>query len=1128
MSLQLFLGNSGSGKSHLLYETIISQAVKYPQKQFILIVPEQFTLQTQRDIVFMHPRKGIMNIDVLSFERLAFRIFEETGQGDIAILEETGKSLVLRKIAANIEKDLQILGFHLKKSGYVSEIKSMLSELVQYNVSLESLDKMIALSEHQPALQMKLKDLKLLYQEFFAYLADHYITTEEIPDRLCQVADQSVRMKDSIIAFDGFTGFTPIQNKVLERLMPLTEKIYITVTLDSREDPFRKEADYKLWHMSKKTISQVTAMAVRQRIEIEEPVVLKKTVGYRFGESKDLKWLEQHLYRYGKETYQEAPEHIHIWETPNPLQEAKAVGQEICRLVFGQGYRYQDIGVIAGDMEVYSHVIKRVFLNYQIPVFIDEKRSILLNPFVEFLRSLLQVIKKNFSYDSVFRYLRTNLAGIEREETDQLENDCLAFGIRGFSKWNREWEELEESEPIRQRVVAPFQPVISCIKSEKSTLREKTEALYQLITGLEIEQQLKAYEERFITSGEQILAAEYHQIYPIVMGILDKMVSFLGEETMSLEEYIDILEAGLSEAKIGMVPPGADSVMVGDLERTRLEHIKVLFFVGMNEGMVPKISEGGGILSDVERDFLQENNVELAPTAREKTYIQKFYLYLCLTKPSDLLYLSFSKSSAGGDALRPSQVIGIMENLYPDLKVISKQQGVDLEETPVCASAGMEQLIAGLQELKEGRGTLKFLEIYNWYAKQDIWKPKLNQLIQAAYLENPKEALEKAVVQALYGTELVNSVSRLEKFSACAFSHFLQYGLRLRERREYEFLPVDLGNVFHMALEQFSKELEAGPYNWLTITDEQAAHLSEQALLQVTEEYGNTILHSTARNEYMIDRIRRILKRTIWGIRHQIKAGRFLPKHYEIPFHFLDQTEVIQIRISDQEKMRLTGKIDRIDIYEEEDTVYVRVVDYKTGNKTFDLNELYYGTQLQLAVYLNAALELEKRSFPHKNIVPAGLFYYCISDPMLDKKEGISKEEIEAGILEQLKLEGLANESDQMLIYQDSNLAERAQVLKISLKKDGSLNAASEKKVATTRQFKVISKYANEKIREIGLEIVKGTISVNPYELEEQDACSYCIYKGICQMDGKIPGFEKRKLKKMSEQDLYERMEGDE
>lgn len=1173
MSLQFIFGNSGSGKSDFLYDSVLKQAKENKEQQFLSIVPEQFTMQTQRELVERQKQHAIMNVDVLSFARLAYRVFDDLGKQNVVVLEETGKNLVLRKVAEQKKAELKVLGANMNKMGYVGEVKSLISELMQYNIRPDALAEFLEKEPLGEGLRLKMQDVLTMYQGFTEYLKGRYITAEEVLELLYDVAEESKLLCGSVIVLDEFTGFTPIQNRLMEKLLVLAKKVSVSVTMDVREDFYQCRGVHELFAMSKKTVASLLKVAELCKVPVEEPIVLPTGEKRRYAGAPDLYFMEQNLFRPGAGSYrykvsekamksnknhekltdsqlEETPD-IRITSLKNPREELKFAAREIVRLTREQGYRYRDIAVVTGDVQQYGNYVPEIFEQYHIPYFIDQTKNILFHPFIECIRAILEMIEYDFSYESVFRFLRCGLAEkiipqgklssmeleldgetgeksaqckeqtihrLTEQEIDRLENYVLARGIRGASRWSKPWtfvmpdgtlEDMERLNEIREAVYENFKPLLMAFRGKENTVSTQTFELYSLIRRLDMEQLLKERGEFFEKNGNQARAKEYDQIYKIVMDLFDKVTSLLGDETMTIREYSDILDAGFEAAKVGIIPPGNDTVTVGDIERTRLNHIKILFFVGVNDGVVPKAGNQGGIISQFEREKMAEYHLELAPGAREKVFIQKFYLYLNMTKPSERLYVTFCRVNSDGKALRRSYLIGTLLKLFPQLVVEEPSEEETLEGV-LTAESALPFLMEGLNKPVEDEEA--WTALLAWYLSDEGDREKALQLFDAAFGVHQDDAISKAVTKALYGNTLDNSVTRLEQFAACAFAHYLSYGLRLRERELQQFASVDMGNIYHDVLERFAKGIEMSEYTWFDIPQEAQDALLSQSMEDAIAGSGIGDVFEDARNSYLLKRMETTAKRTIWALMLQVRKGKFVPSGFEVSFSRAERLDAVQFQLGEDEKMRLRGRIDRIDTYETDDKVYVKIIDYKSGNTSFSLLNFYYGLQLQLVVYMNVALELTKKIYKGKDTEPAGIFYYHITDPMVDSDGGESEEEIRRSILEQLKVGGLVNEDPEIYGAMDTDFTGTSSVIPVALKADGSLKAAS--KTASAYEFGLMSDYVRKKIEHVGKEIFAGNVSVKPYLLGDRSGCDYCPYHTICGFDVRMPGFSYQQFEK--------------
>ena len=1157
MSLQFIFGPSGAGKSRQIYEDIIRRAKENPKQNFFIIVPDQFTMQTQKDLVTLSDRGGILNIDVLSFGRLSHRILEEVGRKDMPVLDDTGKSLVLQKVAADLKEELPTLGSLLHRQGYIHEVKSAISEFMQYGIGTEDVDRLIEYAGKRGALVHKLKDLKTLYKGFTEYINGNFITTEETLDVLRRSLHKSKLLPGSVVIFDGFTGFTPIQNRLIQELMGLCGEVIVTVTIGEGEDPYKLDGEQKLFYLSKKTVADLERLAREAGVGRAEDVFIKS--GARFASAPALLHLEKNLFRYQTESYGQEQSELQIFETVSPQEEVHQTALYIRQLIRQENMAYRDIAVIMGDLEGYAPYVENEFAQLGIPCFIDRTRGIVLNPMIEYIKSALALFLKDFSYEAVFHYLRSGMADIAREDIDKLENYVIQTGIRGYRKWSRlfthktaamgaDEESLMELNAIRERFMTQVENLVAKGgKKDGKCAGTYVECLYDFLVQNQVQQKLCTYENFFLEQGEPSKAKEYAQIYRLVMELLEQVHQLLGEEQISLQEFADILEAGFGEIQVGTIPQNVDRVVVGDMERTRLKQVKVLFFLGINDGNIPKNASKGGIISDIDREFLSQSGLELAPSPRQQMFIQRLYLYLNMTKPSHRLYLSYSKINSAGKSIRPAYLIDTVKRMFPLVEVQYPQNRSVLEQI-VTPQEGMRYLAEQLREYAEGtlpqEKQVEFFTVYAAYGEaaecpgpqdcaegagsvSDAGNGKLcgkrALLTDAAFKRYKDSGLSKAVARALYGMNLQNSVTRLETYAACAYRHFLQYGLSLKEREEFGFETVDMGNVYHAVLESFAGKLAEHQYTWFDFPEVFAQDAVKESLEAYAATYGDTVLYSSARNEYAITRMGRILTRTVLTLQNHLQKGSFMPEQYEMSFRYADNLESIHVTLSEQEKMHLQGRIDRIDVAEDEEHVYVKVIDYKSGNKQFDLAALYYGLQLQLVVYMNAAMEMEAKKHPDKEVVPAALLYYHIDDPTVETPVELSEEALNEEILGKLRMHGVVNREPDIVERLDRYMQDKSAVIPVEKKKDGSFSARSS--VMSREELQVVSDYVNYKVKNIGREILDGRISVNPYEKGTAEACTYCAYRKVCGFDRQVPGYEKRSLENLSKDEAMNRMQ---
>ncbi len=1136
MSLKFVFGPSGSGKSRKLYQEIIARSLKEPDRKFFFLVPDQFTMQTQKELVSLHERGGILNIDVLSFGRLSHHVLSKTGQEQTPVLDDTGKSLVLQKVALKLADRLPVLGSYLRKQGYIHEVKSAISEFMQYGIGEKQIEQLISGSAGRGALQKKLKDLAVLYQGFREYIDGNFITTEETLDVLGRNLSRCDFVTGSVVVFDSFTGFTPIQYRVIREIMKLAGETIVSLTLGEGEDPYTVCGEQELFYLTKKTVKDLLRLSEETGTMRQKDDFVQAGEKDRYQNSPALRLLEQNLFRYQTKPFKEKPQQIHLAQMTNPLEEVHQTGLAILRLVREKGMNFRDIAIILGDPESYAPYVENEFLRLEIPYYLDRTSRIVLNPMTEYIKSALELFIRDFSYESVFHYLRSGLSDLTMEEADLLEDYILETGVQGCRRYSRLFtrktkEMGEEEEPLCRinRIRQSLMDQVEVLHGEKkATVSDYVERLYEFLVQNRIQEKLKAYEVMFTGQNQPAKAREYAQIFRLIMDLLNQIYELLGTETISLEEFLEILEAGFGEITVGTIPQNVDRVLAGDMERTRLKQVKALFFLGMNDGNIPKSGSTGGIISDLDREFLSASEVELAPSPRQKMYIQRFYLYMNMTKPSSELYLSYSKINSAGKSIRPAYLIDTVQKIFPLLTCTYPELDPLLTQV-VSAKEGISYLSDRLRDYVQGRQESEGKEFYTLYAAygEEGWEATRRQLTDAAFYQYRESALCRTVAQALYGLQLENSISRLETYAACACRHFLQYGLSLKERREFGFEQVDMGNLFHAVLEEFSHSLEQDEnYTWFDFPEEYAQKAIHEIMEEQAAQYGSSVLYSTARNEYAVTRMERILLRTVLTLQNHLRKGEFVPEAYEVSFHSAKDLNSVDIALSEEERIRLQGRIDRIDTASDKDHIYVKVIDYKSGTRSFDLAALYYGLQLQLVVYMNAALEMEARKHPDKEIVPAAMLYYHVEDPIIETSAPLTEEEIREKILEKLKMKGLVIEDEEIAGKLDRDLKENAgvksDVIPVEKNKNGQFSARSD--MMRKEDFRILSGYVNRKMKEIGRQILDGRIVPDPYEKGKEEACTYCVYQKVCGFDVSLPGYDKRKLQELTKEQVFERI----
>ncbi|MBO4782839.1 MAG: PD-(D/E)XK nuclease family protein [Lachnospiraceae bacterium] len=1102
MGIIYHLGSSGAGKTTGIQNRIIKEAEADLDRSFLFIVPEQFTLQTQREILQKSSRGGMFNIDALSFNRLCFQVFDEQGITLPKVLEDTGKSMIVKKMLLEHQDELTIYRSKVKKQGFVEEMKSLIAEFYQYRIDRDRFEKMKEMAGDRRILASKLHDIEIIYDAFAKFIDGRFIMNEEVIDRMCDIAGESKLLKDAVIVLDGFTGFTPSQYNCINTLMKYCADIHVVLSIGKKEAERVADGDLNsegsLFELSIKTIEKLDKLATANNIPSSFEFYDDEKGRYKNNPS--LAHLEKNLFRYPYSVSEDASS-VELFSAANMEEEADFITAKIKELVFEQGMRYEDIAVLAGDITAYGGIFERKFIGSGIPVFVDEKHSIAGKNAVEFIDAVLDTELSDYTYESVFRLLKTGLCGIEEENIHKTENYIIAHGIKGIRRWNREWKYkdafLPEINSVREQTLSILSGFRDCEKKEP-TVTERLTQLYGILDNCGIELKLYETAQKLKESPDpkqRIKGMELGQVFKAIVTVFERINSLLGPEKMALREFKDVLKTGFAEAKLKSIPGGADSIVVGDIERTRIDNKKVIFLAGCNDSVIPKNASKEGLLNEYDRELFADHEIELSPTKRDNAALSEFYLYLALTKPSKKLFITYARISGEEKESRPAYIFTSIMRLYKDLKI---KRMSDCEKDNVYRILGSDKGLSFLiGQARNTESSTLDKRIYEFLQKELYGEnSRLMKLVEDALKGKRKPGgLTREEAESLYGKVIIGSITRLQTFAECAFSYFAKYGLGLEERAEYQMGSLELGNIYHKALELYAKGIKKDKLKWVDVSSEERNAREQAAIEQALSSYDD-IINSTKRLEYYKKSILRVVDRTIDIVTRQIAMGEFDVGYVEQGFKH------------ENTLMSLSGIIDRLDIVKKKGKTYVRVVDYKTGKTVFDLELVKAGLQLQLAIYMTEAVALLKEQ--GEDPEPAGMYYYHIDDPVLDAEE--NETELEKKRIRSLKLDGLTvNEDgiiglhDRTLISEDgSRLPEKSDIIKYECNKDLSISSNSEKWVIPKEDFQDIQNIANKKAEKIAEDILSGRVDIDPYEYKGSGPCKYCAYINVCGFDRKL------------------------
>lgn len=1142
MGLKFIYGRSGSGKSYYCLEDIKRSIEKGNNSSKILLVPEQFSFQSEKNLLKFLGEENINKAQVLSFKRLAFKVFNEVGGVTHRHINESGKAMLIYKIMKDINNELKVFKSSAKREGFIKTISEIITEFKRYSITPDALLKSSE-SIDENTLKSKIEDLGRIYSKFEEALKDKYIDSDDDLTLLLEKLDKSKLFNGAEVWIDEFFDFTPQEYKILEKILIKSKKTNVTLSTDVLEGNASID-NLDLFYPSKNTEEKFLRIIEENNIKFEKPVALSCAPCYRFREKEELIHLEKNLYAFPYREYKKPTEDITLFKALNRYGEIENTARDILKLVRERGYRFKDIAVITGDLEGYENLVRAIFSEYDIPYFIDKKLQISNNPIVVFILSAIEIFTKGWSYEAVFRYLKTGLTDLDEEEIDILENYVLANGIRG-KKWTDkgEWsyrikygyykdEEMSEEEKediklinlLKEKISTPLINFHDNLKGSKSS-KEMTLALYGFLEEMSITKRIEEWINKFKKIDELDRVNEYNQIWNIVIDLLDQIVEVLKEEEVSIDVFGKLLKSGFEQYELGLIPPSLDQLLVSSIERLRSHQIKALYIIGVNDGVFPKVLASEGLLTDIDRENLKSSGVEVAKDTKSKAFEDQFLTYITMTTMSHYLRVSYPISDYEGKSLRPSIVISKLKRIFPNIKEVSdviSSESIDEEFDKIgTPRSTFNELILNLRNINDSLEIHPlWLSAYDWYINNEEWKDKLINILEGFSHNNVAEILDTQKVRKLYGSKLNISVSRLEKYAECPFSYFVKYGLRAKERKIYKLSTPDIGTLMHEVLEDFSKYIEEKKMHWEDIDKKLCEGIVSNILDEKISNMPGSIFKSSPRYEYMGNSLKRIVSRAVSVIGEQISRGEFKPKDYELSFGFNGDFPPISIELSSGETVNLIGRIDRVDDLKDEKGTYIRIIDYKSGSKDFKLSDVYYGLQMQLLVYLDALLnEIER--IHGENAFPAAMLYFKLDDPIIKTKGELTVEEIEDKIIKELKMKGLLLADAEIIKAMDRNVDGSSDILPVRINKDNTIGKSSS--AATQEQFKLLREYVRGMIVKLCEEMLEGNISIKPYKKTDTTTpCRYCEYSSVCQFDTTISGNGYRFINDKSDDEVWE------
>lgn len=1131
MGIRFIFGRAGTGKSRFCLDQIKKKIDNNDSSnKLILIVPEQYTFDTEKNFLDIVTEKGFLRGEVLSFKRMAHRVFEECGGRTDIKISDSGRNMLIYKLLRDNGDELQYFNRMTKEQGFSSVVSKIITEFKKYNISTEILG--IKEEEiHDDELKKKMNDLKIIYHDFNEVLHKRFIDSDDELTLLAKkLADCNI-YDGAEIWIDEFTTFTPQQLEVIKILAKRAKTVNITLCSDNLSGG--KEVDYTdIFDAIKNTENSILNIMKEGNISYLEPIDLNKGYSYRFLNGEDIQHLEKHFFTYPFKAYKGKANNVRLYKANNSYEEVETIAKDILVMVRDKGYRYKDIAVVCRNIDQYEKIVTVIFNDYKIPFFLDKKREILNNPLVVLIISSLEILSSNWSYESVFKYLKSGLVNVEEKYIDILENYVLANGIKGY-KWTKDLydkDDIPDDEnlvlEIMEEVRTPLMRLHKKIKENKS-VKEIATNLYEFLVELDVFKTLESWLDEFNELGLQDKIKEYMQVPEMVIEILDQLVEVLGDEIIDIKEFTKILISGFEEKEIGVIPMALDQVNIGDISRVKGREVKALYLIGVNDGVLPSVNKDEGIISDRERDLLRNIGIRLASDTKSRAFEEQFIVYTALTIASEYLMITFPMADFEGKSLRPSIIIPrikkVLPNLIEESEIYNLRDRKDKFSKITSPLPTFNELISALRmEFEKEEVDEYWAQAFKWFENNEVFKNKANRMFKGLTYTNLVEKVPREKIKKLYQLEnkkLVFNISRIEKYAQCPFSYYVQYGLKAKDRKVYEFSAPDLGSFMHNVLDDFTNTIRNEKIAWSDLNKEKCTAIVNELVDKKLENDVNSILNSTKKYKYFADRFKRTITKSVMVISEQMRKGRFEVFRNEFQFGGFKDGEPIKIDLPSKETVYLVGRVDRIDTLDLDGNTYIKVVDYKSGNKKFNLTEVYYGLQIQLLVYLDALIKNSKYIL-EKQAMPGAILYFKIDDPIIKSKKQLTEEEIKENILKELKMSGLLLKDINVVKAIDSDIeSSYSLIIPAAVKKDGNFTAASS--VVTEEQFDILRKYVNDKMADLCEEMLSGEIKIVPCKNNNTPYCDYCDYSSICQFDTSIENNKYKIVLKKSNEEAW-------
>ncbi len=1100
MSVKLITGCIGSGKTRYCIDRIRKLHTSDSSQKCIVLVPSHYTHETERMLITEFGGTGLNNIECTSFEKLSRELVNTSDErlnaiGRGVIISHAIK-LALDEFETGDYKISNRLIRAVKKQGFVDVVNSFISELHRYSVTAQMLENEAG-STQSDNLSQKLTVMSVICKYYEKLRSDAgYIDSDEDLLRLAGVIKHTFDGSEHIF-IDKFDELLPQQFEVLKALVDVGADITIT---------FNTCADTSdTYYGTTNAINSILNYTSVQTLHLDGGMEHIKN-------APDLKFLFDSWF--DRDVYEKEVHNAEIFIARDAYTEAEHISSKILDLVRENGYRFRDISILCSDTSEYSHILEAIFDEYEIPYYSDERIAISEYPIVMQILALFDIIENDWDYSSVFEYLRAGFVytkqkgryiRLDSNKLDKLENFVLKYNIEHRFAWQRSWLDrnysimdtalgktptsdklnTDELEALRLEIITPIISYSEAV-DKAETVSDYCHALFEFLENINLYKGLKSELLSMAINHATTDAQRFGQIWNLILDTLNQVHTALGDKKVSHEEFCTYIRTAMSQCQIRTIPSGIDRVFIGSEDMNRAFATKVIFVIGAVSGTFPKLSQDEGFLSNADRVTLAENAVVLAPTTIKKADKQRNIVYKLLSAVTDKLYISYPSMTSDGASCLPSQTVRDIMDKLPKIRVTD-----DLSENDDTMLYVSSPKVTMHRRLISPNEHPLWKHVDSWFSEHDIWQSKIVSVEKSKrQFSRRRITLRPEIAKTLFDGEIRYSATRLNSYANCPFSHYLKYGLGVREREEYEMNAADTGTYAHEIIHRFCEVIDNDPaLDWDSVSDEKCSELVSEIVSETIDKVNTSTLSNKENVADILRRMGSTVEQAAKTVCKSISCGEFTTDAYEK-----------EINVDIAENIKVCGVIDRLDVCRHDGVNEYRIIDYKTGSKDFKVSEIYHGLDMQPVIYALAMRMLDKDavisgmyySMVHNNFAHIGTTsheatamtslkkntaYNGISFVGYDEKSAIPPEELDR-------------------IESELSRAERGLFLKGA---NGEVRYS--KNLKTRPQSELLMGMVKDKIIETDSDIRNGNIAISPLSHGSKNACTYCEYSSICRFD---------------------------